>query len=282
MPLRRSRPRSLPDPPARGHCRASRLFRWGLGVDLQYSRNHAKWFVSPVLRAIRRYALIEKGDQVCVGFSGGRDSTTLLYILAYLRRYSHLEFGLSAIHVRTSDDYSTAVLRDLCSALEAPYFETSLRLMDHAPAGNMCSICARLKRGAAARVLAEQGIWKLAYGHHADDAAETLLMNVVQNRKLGSFSPKVCVEGCHVTLIRPMIYLDGQTIASVHRYAGLPILDLTCPYAGQNIRREYRSALRLLEGSLGVRSLSLRIVGALENIDETNLWRSLQHQRGEA
>jgi len=109
-------------------------------MDLQYSRNHAKWFVSPVLRAIRKYALIEKGDQVCVGFSGGKDSSTLLYILAYLRRYSHLEFDLSAIHIRTSDDYSTVPLRDFCGVLEAPYFETSLRLIDHTPTGNVCSM----------------------------------------------------------------------------------------------------------------------------------------------
>jgi tRNA(Ile)-lysidine synthase TilS/MesJ len=247
-------------------------------VDLQYSKNHAKWFVSPVLRAIRKYALIEQGDQVSVGLSGGKDSSALLYILAYLRRYSHLEFILSAIHVRTSDEYSTVPLRDLCSTLEVPYLETSLTLTGESPVGSVCSICARLKRGAATRVLAEQGVRKLAYGHHADDAAETLLMNVVQNRKLGSFSPRVSVEGCQVTLIRPMIYLEAQTIAAVHRRAGLPILDFTCPYADRNVRREYRTALRLLGGSLGVRSLPLRMVHALENVDASNLWQSLQRE----
>jgi tRNA 2-thiocytidine biosynthesis protein TtcA len=106
-------------------------------------------------------------------------------------------------------------------------------------------------------------------------------MNVVQNRKLGSFSPRVSVEDCPVTLIRPMIYLEAQTIAAVHRHARLPVLDFTCPYADQNIRREYRSALRLLGGFLRMRSLPLRIVGALENVDASNLWRSVQRQSDE-
>jgi len=149
-------------------------------MDLRFHKNHAKWFVTPVMRAIRRYALIEEGDRVCVGLSGGKDSTTLFYILRYLH------------------------------------------------------------------------------------------MNIVQNKKLGSFSPKVVVEGSPVTIIRPMIYLNEKTIASVHRHAGLPLLDFTCPYAQHNVRQRYKETVRLLEESLGVRSLSRHVVSALENVDETN------------
>jgi tRNA(Ile)-lysidine synthase TilS/MesJ len=253
--------------------------REAAAMDLRFHKNHAKWFVTPVMRAIRRYALIEAGDRVCVGLSGGKDSTTLLYILRYLQRYSHLKFELSAIHVRTSPDYETTSLRDYCNALEIPYSEAALELPSNLAGEKECSICARLKRGAAAQALAPRGIRKLAYGHHADDAAETLLMNIVQNKKLGSFSPKVVVEGSPVIIIRPMIYLNEKTIASVHRHAGLPLLDFTCPYAQHNVRQRYKETVRLLEESLGVRSLSRHVVSALENVDETNLWRSL---RGEA
>jgi tRNA(Ile)-lysidine synthase TilS/MesJ len=244
-------------------------------MDLRFHKNHAKWFVSPVLRAIRRYALIGEEDRVCVGLSGGKDSTTLLYVLRYLQRYSPLSFELSAIHVRVTPDYETSSLRDYCNALEVPYIEAGLELPRDVATESPCFLCARLKRGAAARALAHRGIRKLAYGHHADDAAETLLMNIVQNKKLGSFSPKVVVEGSPVTIIRPMIYLTEETIASVHRHAGLPLLDFTCPYAQRNIRRRYKETLRLLEGSLGVGSLSRHVVGALENVDEANRWRDL-------
>jgi tRNA 2-thiocytidine biosynthesis protein TtcA len=214
-------------------------------MDLRFHKNHAKWFVTPVLRAVRRYALNGEGDRVCVGLSGGKDSTTLLYILRYLQRHSHLEFELSAIHVRTSPDYETASLRDYCDAMAIPYIEAALELPSDLAAEKACSICARLKRGAAVQALAHRGIRKLAYGHHADDAAETLLMNIVQNKKLGSFSPKVVVEDSPVTIIRPMIYLNEDTVASVHRHAGLPLLNFTCPYAQHNIRQRYKETLRL-------------------------------------
>ena len=245
-------------------------------MDLQFHKNHAKWFVTPVMRAIRRYALVAEGDRIAVGLSGGKDSVTLLYILWYLRRYSHLTYELSAIHVRTSPDYGSTILREYCGALEVPYIEAALEIPRNVPTEGACSICARLKRGAAGQALASGGIRKLAYGHHADDATETLLMNIVQNRKLGSFSPKVVVEGSSVVIIRPMIYLSEETIVSIHRYARLPLLDFACPYAHQNVRRRYREAVRLLEKSFGVRSLSRRVVGALENVDETNRWQSLR------
>ena len=244
-------------------------------MDLRFNRNHSKWFVTPVMRAIRRYALIDEGDRVCVGLSGGKDSVTLVYILRYLQRYSHLKYELSAIHIKVSFEYETTVLRDYCNMLEIPYVEAALEVPKNLATTQACSICARLKRGAAARALAERGIPKLAYGHHADDAAETLLMNIIQIKKLGSFAPKVMLEDGPVTIIRPMIYLNEKTIAAVHRYAGLPRLDFTCPYARQNIRRRYKETLGLLETTLGVHSLSRRIVDALENVDESNLWRNL-------
>jgi hypothetical protein len=89
----------------------------------------------------------------------------------------------------------------------------------------------------------------------------------------------VAAEGSPVIIIRPMIYLNEETVASVHRHAGLPLLDFTCSYAQHNIRQRYKEALRLLGESLGIRPLSRHVVSALENVDETNVWQSL---RGEA
>ncbi len=245
-------------------------------MDLRFNVNHGKWFATDVLRAIGRYGLIEAGDRVCVGLSGGKDSVTLLFILWYLQRYSHLTFDLSAVHVRTDGGYDTGVLRDYCGTLGVPYLECALRPEAPPATGAMCSVCARLKRGAAAQALAERGIGKMAYGHHADDAAETLLMNIVENRKLGSFSPKVQVESSRLILIRPMIYLDERTIAAVHRYVGLPLLEFTCPYAQHNVRRRYKAVMHQLAESLHDTSLARRFVGAMENVDERNLWRRVR------
>ncbi len=103
-------------------------------------------------------------------------------------------------------------------------------------------------------------------------------MNIIQSKKLGSFSPKVRVERGPVSIVRPMIYLNEETITAVHRHADLPLLDFTCPYARHNIRERFKGTLHLLEESLGVRWLSRRVVHALENVDETNLWRNVREE----
>ena len=135
-------------------------------MDLRFRKNHAKWFVTPVMRAIRRYALIEEGDRVCVGLPGGKDSTTLLYILSYLQRYSHLKFGLSAVHVSTSPDYETTGLRGYYGVLDVPCIEVAREPPKDVATARACSICARLTRRATAQALAHRGSRQLAYGHH--------------------------------------------------------------------------------------------------------------------
>lgn len=241
-------------------------------MNLGYNKNHGKWFASAISRAIRRFELIEQNDSVCVGLSGGTDSVTLLYMLWYVRHFSRLKFDLSAIHVRTSPEYDTDVLRRYCEELDVEYIEEPLR-PTRAPDGEkVCAICARLKRGAATSVLAGRGIAKLAYGHHADDAAETLLMNLVENRRLSSFFPKVSLLGSPVTIVRPMIYLDKETIRAVHRFVGLPVLAFECPHARHNVREKYRALIPRMEEALGRQGLSTRVVRALERADEKSLW----------
>jgi tRNA(Ile)-lysidine synthase TilS/MesJ len=236
-------------------------------VDLGYNRNHGKWFANDVRRAIARYCLLTAGERVAVGLSGGKDSATLLFALWYLRRYGGLDCELSALHVRMAADYDTAPLQRYCDLLEVPYLETALEVAAARKGGSVCAACARLKRGAAARVLTGAGIRTIAYGHHATDAAETLLMNVVRHGRLGSFAPKVAVPGTPLTIIRPMLYLTEETVAAVHRRLALPLLATSCPYAAGNVRAAYKEALRLLEIRLSAPRLARRFVDAMEHPD---------------
>ncbi len=293
-----------------------------MGVRKEFNKNYRKWFMADVMGAIKKYAMIEPGERICVALSGGKDSAALLQILWLVNRYSWLKFDLSALHVRTAD-YDTGVLRQLCEALEVPYIEALLdrsgmpekgasaggagktrnetpltgtveaRVEDpidgagsshgkESPYGGqtpekktICYICSRLKRGAISDALAQNGIRKVAYGHHADDAAETLFMNILYNGKLGSFSPRVGYDDNPMQIIRPLIYISERTITKIHRHMGLPLLDYKCPHEERNVRHRVKQGLGKLDALFATRGFSEKVVAALENVDPTNIWQDL-------
>ena len=246
-----------------------------MDIKKRYDKCYGKWFVTDVLRAITTYDLIRDRERICVALSGGKDSITLLYILWYLSAYSHLRFDLCALHIRT-DEYDTSVLEALCEELDITYLEGSLSLAEPSPSKSICYVCSRLKRGAISDMLKEQGIRKIAYGHHADDVAETFFMNIVENKKLGSFSPRVEYDNNDMVIIRPMVYLEEQLITRIHRHAGLPVLDYRCPYETKNIRKDFKKALRELDSLFDTQGFSRQLVSALENVDFTNIWENLK------
>lgn len=243
-------------------------------IKKDFNGNHGKWFVSDVLGAIGKYSLIKKGERICVALSGGKDSITLLYILYYINRYTFLKYELSALHIRT-DQYDTDILRSLCRELGIPYLEGAIRHERKSDDNRRCYLCTRLKRGAISELLRENHISKVAYGHHADDVAETFLMNIIHNRKLGSFSPKVGYTDNPMEIIRPMIYLTEKTIVNIHRHAGLPLLDYKCPYEAYNVRKTVKEGAAKLDRLFNTEGFNRKVVDALENIDTTNIWSDL-------
>ena len=240
-------------------------------IKTDFNKNFGKWFVNDVLKAIRNYNLIALDEKVCVAISGGKDSITLLYILWFINRYSHFKFDISAVHIKTYD-YNTDVLHYLCEELTIPYFEDKLIQKQTTPKTKRCSICSHLKHGGISKLLENHCIQKVAYGHHADDVAETFFMNIVKNRKLGSFSPKVEVTDYPVTMIRPMIYLEETQIKRIHEFVGLPILSYNCPYEKDNIRVKFKHYILKMNSLFRTKNFSKKLVESLENIDYTNIW----------
>lgn len=215
--------------------------------------------------------MISPGQRIAVALSGGKDSTALLWMLAYVNRYSYLHFDLAGMHVRT-DDYDTSPLAGLCRDLELPYYEASLEPTREAPDKNICYLCARLKRGALSDLLKRHGMQTIAYGHHATDAAETFFMNIIESGKLGSFSPRVGFDDNAMVMIRPMIYLTEKTVAAIHAHAGLPVLAGRCPYETRNVRAVYKDRIRRLDDIFNVDHFDRKLVAALENPDRSNDW----------
>ena len=121
-----------------------------------------------------------------------------------------------------------------------------------------------------------ENISALAFGHHATDAAETLLMNMLINKKLGSFCPVVEIPDSKVKIIRPMIYLTEKRIITLHNEFELPTSERKCPYEDKNQRKEYKTALQQLSEKLSIPDAELRILSALENLDEANLYKNVR------
>ena len=246
---------------------------------LEFSKKYSEYFAKSVLKAIKKYNMISNGQRIAVGLSGGKDSITLLYLLAWLKRFSYLDFELFAVHINTFGNHDEQILGNLCKDLDIHLFSDNLQRPDDLPPKSICSACARLKRGAMHEICDRENISALAFGHHATDAAETLLMNMLINKKLGSFCPVVQIPESKVKIIRPMIYLTEKRIIALHKEFGLPISEQKCLYEDKNQRKIYKSALQQLSENLSVPDAELRIVSALENIDETNLYRNVRIEK---
>jgi tRNA(Ile)-lysidine synthase TilS/MesJ len=120
------------------------------------------------------------------------------------------------------------------------------------------------------------GIRKVAFGHHADDVAETLFMNVVFKRRLGSFTPKVEIPEGEIIIIRPLVYLDGPLIKRLHTYFKLPAVLHICPYEDTGARQSMRRAISGIEEQLEMKDFSRMVASALENVDLSSIWMNLQ------
>lgn len=212
-----------------------------------------------VLRAaVDRYAMLSAGDAVAVGVSGGKDSVALLVLLARLRRFYPQPFTLHAVTLDpqfggTPADYTP--IAALCDSLDVPYTVRRTRLWETVTdrCGNRppCSLCARLRRGTLHRTAVELGCRTVALGHHRDDAAETLLMNLLSGGTLDCFAPKTALDRRGLTLIRPLVFLEERELAAFVRREHLPTVASRCPVDGCTHRQHAKDLLASLEPTYG-------------------------------
>ncbi len=224
---------------------------------------------APFRAAADTYGLIEAGDHIAVGVSGGKDSMALLALFAELRRFYPQPFTLTAVTLDPSfngeeGDYSAVA--ELCDRLEVPYVLKRTKLWDavqeHIGDETPCSLCARLRRGTLHRVAKETGCNKVALGHHQDDAAETVLMNLLSGATIGCFSPKSYLDRSDITLIRPMVFLTEQEITAFVQREGLPIVRSRCPVDGATHRQRAKELIGQLSETYG--DVSRKITEALQ------------------
>ncbi len=225
--------------------------------------------IGKVRAAVEKYGLLEEGDRLAVGVSGGKDSLFLLCAMAELSRYYPKRFTVAAI---TADpcfggrETELSEVRELCSRLGVPYIikRTDLGrvIFEDREEKNPCALCAKMRRGILHNICVENGFNKIALGHHFDDAVQTFLMNLFYGGKLGCFSPKSYLSRKDITVIRPLIFCEEQEIRRAAARMKLPVVTSGCPADGVTARKDTELLIAGLEKEFP--DLRAKLMGAMQ------------------
>jgi len=219
--------------------------------------------------AMERYGMVQSGDRIAVGLSGGKDSVALLYALARMRLFYPEKYELCAISLDLcfggiETDYNE--LQRLCERIDVPYIIKRTQIgeiiFDIRKESNPCSLCARMRRGALHDAAKDVGCNKLALGHHMDDAVETFMMNLLNEARVGCFSPVTYLSRKDLYMIRPMIFARESDCARVVRRENLPVAKSKCPEDGCTERQKAKLLLDSLERDYP--DVRYKILGALQ------------------
>ena len=234
-----------------------------------------------VRRCVEDYHMIDAGDVVAVGVSGGKDSLLLLYALSLYRKFSHKNFTLCAITLDMGlRPFDVGGIRALCEQLEVPYtlVDTQIAqvIFDIRKEQNPCALCAKMRRGALYDAAVAQGANKVALGHHRDDVIETLLLSLVFEARLHTFHPNTYLSRTGITAIRPMVYLPEKHVIHVAKELSLPVLHNPCPADGNTKRQEVKELIKSLDKQYP--GLKSRVFGAMQGLP-LPAWGPVEHRR---
>ncbi len=207
-----------------------------------------------VRKACQEFDMIQDGDHIAVGVSGGKDSLVLLAALAGFRRFSEHPFTLTAISLDPQfggkeGDYSSVA--EFCKKLDVPFdlVRTDIGpiVFDIRKEPNPCSLCAKMRRGALHDAAIRNGCNKIALGHHNDDVVETFIMNLFREGRVGCFAPVTYLSRKDLTMIRPLVFAPEQQVASCCRRNGFEIVKSKCPADKTTVRQETKEWLAEME-----------------------------------
>ena len=219
-----------------------------------------------VRRCVEDYNMIQPGDKIAVGVSGGKDSLVLLQLLAGLRQYS--DFTLEAVTVDMGLGMDYSGVQTFCDKLDVPYTVVKTQIgpiiFDHRKEKNPCSMCSKMRRGALNQAILDRGIRKLALGHHYDDAVETFVMSLIYEGRISCFQPVTDLDRMGVTQIRPMLYIHEKTVDNFASRMELPVVENRCPVDKSTKREEIKQLVYDLSKTYP--DLKERIFGAMQRL----------------
>lgn len=224
--------------------------------------------LSYIRRACDDYNMIQDGDKIAVGVSGGKDSVMLLAALCAMRRFYPKKYDLVAVVLdpqfgSVETDYTK--ICELCEKNSVPLVikrtEIGKIIFEERREKSPCSLCARMRRGALHDATRELGCNKIALGHHYNDVVETFLMNLFSEGRIGCFSPVTYLSRKDITMIRPLIYAPETEIAAAVERLSLPIVKSRCPADGNTLRQTVKE--RIAQEEKQNAGFSEKVFGAL-------------------
>ena len=228
-----------------------------------------------IRRADEDFHMIQPGDKIAVGVSGGKDSLLLLHALSLYRYVRHHDFTLQAIMLTSGPEKpDTSVIEAMCRELDVPihirHTEIYQILFEWRKEENPCALCAKMRRGMLCDLAKDFGCNKLALGHHREDALETLMMSVIFEGRMRVFHPCSYMSRSDLTMIRPMIYLPEKHCIHMQRVLDLPVLKNPCPADGHTKRQEMKELLADLTKRYP--NIKEMMLSALVNEKQYALW----------
>ncbi|MDD2586152.1 MAG: ATP-binding protein [Syntrophomonadaceae bacterium] len=239
------------------------------------SKRRTSIIFDKVRKANLTYNLVENGDSVAVGISGGKDSLTLLYFLKLLNIYTPLRFSIHPIYIDLGWETDIKQVETFCLSLELPLLIEKTNIGEVVfkarQEKNPCSLCANLRRGALNTVAKRINCNKVALGHHLDDVVNTMFLSMIYASQFNVFKPKTYLDRMDITVIRPLVYVEEKDIELFITGTGIEISENRCPAEGKTKRDEISLLLNDLETRYpGVKR---RILKSIENVGPDTFWQ---------
>ena len=228
--------------------------------------------------AVDDYKMIQDGDKIAVGVSGGKDSVMLLKALCDLKRFYPADFQIVAITLDMRFDNQEGdftPIQKLCDEYGIEYViqKTDLYeiIFNIRKEESPCSLCARMRRGILHDTAKQLGCNKIALGHHLDDAAETFMMNLLIESRIGCFAPVTYLSRRDITMIRPLVYVRETAVEQAVERLNLPVIESKCPANEKTKREDAKILLQKLSDEYG--DVPERIIGAMQraSVDRWNV-----------
>ncbi|MBP7652634.1 tRNA 2-thiocytidine(32) synthetase TtcA [Candidatus Dependentiae bacterium] len=221
------------------------------------------------------YNMINEGDRIAVGVSGGKDSLVLINCLIQLRYYLKRSFELHSVIVDNNfPDMDYTELLEYLKKIDIPYtfIKTNIynQIFIDKPVKYPCSLCSRLRKGIIADNAVKINFNKIALGHHLDDAVNTLFMNMIYEGRIATFEPVTYLSQKNIYMIRPMIYLNEEKIHSASIRYNMPVFKNKCPVTGKTKREYVNSIIKKIAGD--TKHFRMSMLSALKNKEQLSLW----------